>query len=121
MIEKRISSEENGLRLDRYLRLWIPHLPQSIIEKAARKGLLKIAGEKAKPSQRVEEGQVLSFPSSFMNLEESQEEKKTAALTQSDRKWLKSLILYEDEDLLVLNKPAGIAVQGGTNQKKIFG
>lgn len=116
--EKRISAEENGLRLDRCLRLWIPHLQQSLIEKAARRGLLKLAGTKAKPSQRVAEGQILSFPSSFLNLEERVEEKTPAPLTHADRKWLKELILYEDDDILVLNKPAGIAVQGGTNQSK---
>lgn len=116
--EKRISAEENGLRLDRCLRLWVPHLPQSLIEKAARRGLLKIAGNKAKPSQRVAEGQMLSFPSSFLNLEERTEEKTPVPLTHADRKWLKELILYEDDDILVLNKPAGIAVQGGTNQHK---
>lgn len=117
-IEKRISTEENGLRLDRCLRLWIPHLQQSIIEKAARKGLLKISGIKAKPSQRLEEGQTLSFPSSFLNLEERIEEKIITSLTHGDRKWLKGLILYEDGDILVLNKPAGIAVQSGTKQKR---
>lgn len=116
--EKKISAEENGLRLDRCLRLWIPHLPQSVIEKAARKGLLKIEGDKAKPPQRVEEGQILSFPSFFLNLEELEVEKKPKPLTSGDRKWLKNLILFENKEILVLNKPAGIAVQGGTNQKK---
>lgn len=118
IIEKRISPEENGLRLDRCLRLWIPHLPQSVIEKAARKGLLKVEGTKSKPSYRVEEGQNLSFPIFFTDFEEQVEEKKRATLTNADRKWLKGMILYEDSDLLVLNKPAGIAVQSGTNQRK---
>jgi len=118
VIEKRISPEENGLRLDRCLRLWIPHLPQSIIEKGARKGLLKVEGIKSKPSHRVTEGQTLSFPSFFVDFEERVEEKRPTPLTNADRKWLKGLILYEDSDILVLNKPAGIAVQSGTNQRK---
>lgn len=118
VIEKRISPEESGLRLDRCLRLWIPHLPQSVIEKAARKGLLKVEGTKSKPSYRVEEGQILSFPTFFVDFEEQVEEKRQTVLTNADKKWLKGLILYEDPDILVLNKPAGIAVQSGTNQKK---
>ena len=118
IIEKRISPEENGIRLDRCVRLWIPHLPQSVIEKAARKGLLKVEGNKAKPSHRVEEGQILSFPSFFADYEERVEETRPTILTNADRKWLKGMILYEDADILVLNKPAGIAVQSGTNQKK---
>lgn len=118
VIEKKISPEENGLRLDRCLRLWIPHLLQSVIEKAARKGLLKVEGKKEKPSYRVEEGQILSFPSFFADYEERVEETRQTILTNADRKWLKGMILYEDSDILVLNKPAGIAVQSGTNQKK---
>lgn len=117
-IEKRISSEESGLRLDRCLRLWIPHLLQSIIEKSARKGLLKVDGKKEKPSYRMKEGQILSFPAGFRDLEEREEERQPTILTNADRKWLKSLILYEDDNVLVLNKPAGVAVQGGTNQRK---
>lgn len=117
LLEKTVSAEENGLRLDRYLRLWVPHLPQSLIEKAARKGSLRVAGTKATPSLRLQTGQTLSFPASFMALEEREEEKKPLILTHADKKWLKGLILYEEPDFLVLNKPAGIAVQGGTNQK----
>jgi 23S rRNA pseudouridine955/2504/2580 synthase len=118
IIEKTISADENGARLDRCLRLWIPYLPQSVIEKTARKGLIKLEGNKVKPSHRVETGQTLSVPAFFLELEERGKEKKPTILTQADRKWLKSLILYEDSDLLVINKPAGIAVQSGTKQTK---
>lgn len=118
IIERKVSLEEQGLRLDRCLRLWIPHLPQSMIEKAARKKLLKVEGTPAKPAQRLEEGQTLSFPAAFEHCEKRQEEKKPLVLTAADRKWLKSLILYEDKDILVFNKPSGIAVQSGTNQNK---
>ncbi|MBY0293392.1 MAG: RluA family pseudouridine synthase [Alphaproteobacteria bacterium] len=115
---RTVSLEEHGTRLDRCLRLWIPHLPQSLIEKAVRKGDLKLQNVKAKASTRVEEGQILSFPQSFLNLETEVPKRVPKALTHTERKWLKSLILYEDADILALNKPAGIAVQGGTNQKK---
>ncbi len=117
-VTKTVSSEEDGMRLDRCLRLWIPKLPQGLIEKAARKGLLKINDAKAKPSLRVEEGQTISFPKSFINLDLDAPQKKLVTLTHADRKWLKDLILYQDTDILVLNKPAGIAVQGGTKQSK---
>ena len=80
--------------------------------------MIKIEGTKAKPSTRVEEGQILSVPAFFLELEERGKEKRPTVLTHADKKWLKSLILYEDSDLLVLNKPAGIAVQSGTKQTK---
>lgn len=115
---KTVSTEEGGARLDRCLRLWIPKLPQSLIEKAARKGYLKVDEVKAKPSLRVEEGQQVSFPQSFLNLDLTLLPKKLLSLTQAERKWLQELILYQDKDIVVLNKPSGIAVQGGTKQRK---
>lgn len=115
---RKVSSEESGIRLDRCLRLSIPHLPQGLIEKAARKGILRIEDTKAKPSTRVEEGQILTFPKSFLTLKPEVEKKKQNVLTHAERKWLKGLILYEDSDILVLNKPAGIAVQSGTKQRR---
>jgi 23S rRNA pseudouridine955/2504/2580 synthase len=118
MIEKKITTQEQGARLDRCLRLWIPHLQQAIIERAARKGLLKIDGKKAKPSHRVLEGQILSYPKGFMGLEIDVPPQEELHLTNAERKWIKSLIIHEDEDLVVLNKPAGIPVQKGTKQHK---
>lgn len=117
-IEKIVSQDHDGIRLDRCLRLWIPHLQQSVIEKAARKGQLLVEGKKAKPALRVQEGQTILYPAFFAELTEENEPKKVMTLTTADKKWLKSLIMYEDADLLVLNKPPGIAVQGGTNQRK---
>jgi 23S rRNA pseudouridine955/2504/2580 synthase len=117
---KKVTQEEAGTRLDRCLRLWIPKLPQSLIEKAVRKGILKVDGIKAKASFRVNLGQEVSFPASFLNLKEEPSQQKTLSLTltQAERKWLKSLILFQNEDILVLNKPAGISVQRGTKQYK---
>jgi 23S rRNA pseudouridine955/2504/2580 synthase len=118
IIEKTVLSEEAGLRLDRFLRLSIPHLPQGLIEKAARQGQLKVGGEKVKPSHRIQEGDVISFPESFGNLQDEVQKKAPKALSHAERKWLKDHILYEDDDVVVLNKPAGIAVQSGTKQHK---
>jgi len=118
LIEKKVTPDEAGLRLDRFMRLWAPHVPQGVVEKAARKGLLKVEGKKAKPSYRMEGGQILSFPSFFLHYEEQKEKKNPTLLTNADKKWLNGLILFENSDLLVLNKPAGIAVQSGTKQRK---
>lgn len=118
LTERKVSEEESGMRLDRCLRLWIPRLPQGIIEMSARKGRLRVEGEKQKPSFRVQVNQIVSFPSSFVTLSEEPLEKKPKPLTAADKKWLQDLILFEDAEIVVLNKPAGIAVQGGTNQTK---
>lgn len=118
LIEKIVGEQENGIRLDRCLRLWISSLPQGLIEKAARKGNLKIQGIKAKPSTRIEEGQIISFPKSFQNLSFDAPKKISKILTVADKKWLKGLILFENKEVIVINKPAGISVQSGTKQSK---
>lgn len=118
MAEKVVTQDEADVRVDRCLRLWVPKLPQGLIEKAARKGLLRIEGDKVKPSSRVKEGQKVSFPESFLSLDLQLEKKKPKVLTRADRQWLKSLIIYEDKDMVVLNKPAGVPVQSGTKQTK---
>lgn len=116
--DRQVTREGTHTRLDRCLRLWIPQLPQVLIEKAARKGQLRVDGKKTKPSLRVQEGQTISFPVSFLDLEEKTEKKIPQALTQAEKKWIKSLILYEDTEIIVLNKPRGIAVQRGTKQHR---
>src|SRR3990167_4748442 len=118
LVDKAVSTEEEGMRLDRCLRLWAPGLPQGLIEKAARKGTLKIDAKKALPKSRVAKDQTISFPKSFLSLEGERKPKITYPLTQAERKWIKGMILYEDGDLLILNKPPGLAVQGGTKQGK---
>lgn len=117
---RKIKQDEAEMRLDRCLRLWIPKLPQSLIEKAVRKGILKVDGMKVKASFRVNIDQEVSFPASFLDLKEepSQQKSFSLTLTQTERKWLKTLILFQNENILVLNKPAGIAVQRGTKQYK---
>lgn len=118
LTEKTVSQEENGLRLDKCLRLWSASLPQGLIEKAARKGILRVEGAKVKPSLRVKEGERVSFPPYFLSIKGEDKKRKPKILTHADRNWLKNLILFEDSDLFVINKPAGIAVQGGTGQSK---
>lgn len=117
---KTVSAEEGGARLDRCLRLWCAHLPQSLLEKASRKGLLTINGKKAKPADRVQEGQTIAFPSSFLSISgpTSTPTAKPVVLTKAERAWIQNMIVYQDKDLFVLNKPAGIAVQSGTQIKK---
>lgn len=118
LVEKIVSEEEAGTRLDRCLRLWVPGLPQGMIEKGVRKGLVRLNGEKVKPSFRVELGQRLTFPQTFLTLELKTEKKVQRELTEKDREWIQSLIIYEDKDIVVINKPSGVAVQGGTKQSK---
>lgn len=118
LINKAVTTEEKGARLDRCLRLWIPHLQQSLIEKAVRKGEIRVDGRKTKTSARLDVGQSISFPEQFQALADVLPIKTKKPLTHNERKWIKSLIIFEDKDIVVINKPANVPVQKGTKQYK---
>ncbi|WCR58290.1 MAG: Ribosomal large subunit pseudouridine synthase C [Wolbachia endosymbiont of Ctenocephalides felis wCfeJ] len=106
---KTILVEDNNVRLDRYIRRIFPNLKQSAIEKSLRRGLIKVDACKAKSSDRVNSGQTITIK--YLDY---------IGNTSSDRKYneglvnlLRDNILYEDEYILAINKPAGVIVQGG--------
>ncbi|RDD34941.1 Ribosomal large subunit pseudouridine synthase C [Wolbachia endosymbiont of Cylisticus convexus] len=110
---KAILVEDNNVRLDRYIRKIFSDLKQSVIEKSLRKGLIKVDNCKAKSSDRVNSGQTITIR--YLDYIEN---------TNSDRKYneklanlLRENILYEDEYILAINKPAGVIVQGGIKVK----
>ncbi len=110
---KTILIEDDNVRLDRYIRRIFPDLKQSVIEKSLRKGLIKVNDCKAKSSDRVNSGQTITLK--HLNYIEN---------ANSDRKYKEKLvnllrenILYEDEYILAINKPAGVIVQGGVKVK----
>jgi len=112
-----------GQRLDRWLRTQFPHFKQAFIEKSLRKGLIRINGNKVTAAHRLVEGENISITLSLLSPSSSpshcpRPEKALVPLTLEERQWLESLIVWEDNDLLVLNKPAGLAVQGGTKTQR---
>ncbi|WFW29834.1 MAG: RluA family pseudouridine synthase [Wolbachia endosymbiont of Menacanthus eurysternus] len=110
---KNIPIKNDNVRLDRYIRKIFPNLRQSIIEKSLRKKLIKVDGHKAKSNNRVSSQQTITIkhPNYIINnnLEYKHKEKLLNLLRNN--------ILYEDEYILAINKPAGIIVQGGTKTK----
>jgi 23S rRNA pseudouridine955/2504/2580 synthase len=107
-----VTADEAGMRVDRFLEARFPGLSFSHIQRVIRKGELRVNGRRAQPKQRLEAGQAVRIPP--LRLE--QERPRTAAgeAEAKTRDFLKSITLYEDADVLVLNKPMGLAVQGGS-------
>jgi 23S rRNA pseudouridine955/2504/2580 synthase len=106
---------EDGVRLDRWFRRRWPHVSQIQVQKLARSGQIRVDGSRAKPEQRLTAGAMIRVPP----LPEGPKPgDPKPALEQRDIAFAKSLVLYEDEEVLVLNKPAGLAVQGGTKTIK---
>jgi 23S rRNA pseudouridine955/2504/2580 synthase len=105
------------MRLDRWLRKTYPALTQGAIEKHLRLGKIRVDGRKVTASTRVIIGQKIDVPDTFTAFIEKKIPSKsspTYILTSEDEKYLESMILWEDEEIMVLNKPAGLASQGGS-------
>lgn len=108
---RNVSDDEDGMRLDRWFKTHYAGLPHSRLEKLLRTGQVRVDGGRVKANTRLEAGQSIRVPP-LLDAPPPAGAKKT--LSKADRGFLKSITLYEDDDLLVLNKPSGLAVQGGT-------
>lgn len=108
---RNVSEDEDGMRLDRWFKTHYVGLPHSRLEKLLRTGQVRVDGGRVKASTRLVAGQTVRVPP-LPDGPTPPGPKR--ALSKADRDFLASITLYEDDDLLVLNKPSGIAVQGGT-------
>jgi 23S rRNA pseudouridine955/2504/2580 synthase len=107
----KVSADEAGMRVDRFVEARFPGLSFSHIQRIIRKGELRVNGKRAQPRQRLEVGQAVRIPPLRLEPRPPARDAKTGNET---RDFLKSITLYEDADVLVLNKPMGLAVQGGS-------
>lgn len=115
MIKQTISDDDNDIRLDRWFKRHVPSLQHSVLEKLLRKGDVRLDGKKVKASERIVAGQVLSHPDMGGEVEIV---KAKPIVSADDAKFLQKLVIYKDENVLVINKPFGLAVQGGTKVKR---
>ena len=118
--EQRVTASYAGRRLDVWLKHHRPDLPYGLIQKLLRKRRIHVDGRRAGRDQLLQEGQTISVLADLKEGEKNipKAPPKTATLRSCDQKWLSILenaILYEDDHLLVIDKPLGLAVQGGTN------
>ena len=107
-----VTADENEMRIDRFLESRFPQLSFSHIQRIVRKGELRVDGKRADSKDRLSEGQTVRIPP--LKLEQQAERPRSAKADTDTVGFLRSITLYEDDDVMVLNKPAGLAVQGGS-------
>ncbi|GAA0283218.1 hypothetical protein LNAOJCKE_1558 [Methylorubrum aminovorans] len=107
-----VAPDEAGMRIDRFLGARFPQLPFTRVQSIVRKGELRVDGKRAKPNDRLEPGSSVRVPP--LKLEQPADRPRSAAKIDGDAEFLRLLILYEDADMMILNKPFGLAVQGGS-------
>ena len=100
------------MRVDRFLEARFPGLSFSHIQRIIRKGELRVNGKRARPKDRLAAGQAVRIPPLRLDAPKPLSPQREA--DEKTRALLKSFTLYEDADVLVLNKPMGLAVQGGS-------
>ncbi|MEA1938433.1 MAG: RluA family pseudouridine synthase [Pseudomonadota bacterium] len=109
---RTVTNDENGMRLDRWLRQYVPQVTQGWIQKNARKGSVRIGGARAKADTRLAAGQAVRIPpvpEAKAPAPKSYRPPDPELVAE-----IESRILYRDADLLIIDKPYGLAVQGGS-------
>ena len=107
----KVNSQDDGMRLNRWFLKYYPDLPLSRLQKLLRTKQIKVDGKRADTSLKLCSGQEIRIPPIECQIEKT--EKKI--VTDKDEKFIKSLVIYKDKNIIILNKPSGLAVQGGTN------
>ena len=106
-----VTGDESGMRVDRFLQARMPDLSFARIQRAIRKGEVRVDGKRVDANDRLEPGQMVRIPPLRVTPPPRPSGDGAADKTLG---FLKSIALYEDADVLVLNKPMGLAVQGGS-------
>jgi 23S rRNA pseudouridine955/2504/2580 synthase len=136
METRTVEADEAGMRLDRWFKTHYPELSFGHLQKLLRSGQIRIDGGRVKTNARLEPGQSIRVPplSAGVPIKGGQTgaephaaregtrgpeaalqpHSQSRGAARDDAAFLRSVTLYEDDDVLVLNKPAGLAVQGGS-------
>lgn len=114
----RITAEEAGQRLDRWLSGRFPGIGHGRLQKWFRTGQVRIDGKRVKGSARLEQDQDVRVPPVVIEPPAAERKARPELPDQALIADLMSRVLYEDKDILAIDKPAGLAVQGGSGTKR---
>jgi len=106
-----VERDEDGIRLDRWFRRHYPGLAHGRLEKLLRTGQIRLDGKRAKAGDRVTEGQTLRLPPEVIHAAPGERKPRPKAVQGES---LEPYVLYMDSSVIVLNKPPGLATQGGS-------
>ena len=112
-----VVEDEADMRLDRWFRLRFPGLSMAHLNRIVRKGEVRVDGKRAETSLRLNEGDNVRVPPLRLD-DPAMPSVRRATESQADVDFLRSITLFEDAHILVLNKPHGLAVQGGPGVKR---
>lgn len=115
-----VAADDDGIRIDRWFKRHFPALGHGQLEKLLRTGQVRLDGKRVKAGARLSVGQVIRLPPQLHTIHSPVDEKSPdsqtahAQLPERERTFAESLVIHQDSSVLVLNKPSGLATQGGS-------
>ncbi|MFL6759081.1 RluA family pseudouridine synthase [Sphingomonas sp.] len=109
-----VDDDDDGIRLDRWFKRHLPDVSFNLVSRWARTGQLRLGGKRAVPGDRVEAGQEIRVPPLESAPARARPQTKRNPLTEDEAQFVRDLVIYEDPNAFVFNKPPGLATQGGT-------
>lgn len=109
-----VEEDAEGMRLDRWIKKRFPALSQGRVEKLLRTGQIRLDGSRAKSNTRLMAGQSVRMPPLKTDVANAPAYRAMERTSKADKLLLESAILHQDHHVLVIDKPAGLAVQGGS-------
>ena len=110
-----VAPDDDGIRLDRWFKRHLPDTSFTTVAKWARTGQLRVDGARAAPGDRITAGQTLRFPPPDpVQVAGKPPKRERPPLTEDEVAFARELVIHQDPQAFVLNKPPGLATQGGT-------
>ncbi len=110
-----VGEDDDGIRLDRWFKRHLPEVSFNLVSRWSRTGQLRVDGKKAIPGDRIETGQEIRIPPLAAQPERTvRPQVRRDPLTDDEARFVREMVMHEDAHGFVLNKPPGLATQGGT-------
>jgi 23S rRNA pseudouridine955/2504/2580 synthase len=110
-----VSEDDDGIRLDRWFKRHAPEVSFNMVSRWSRTGQLRLNGNKAVPGDRIEAGQEIRFPPpETAPARSARPRPRRELLSDDEARFVREMVIHQDPQAFVLNKPPGLATQGGT-------
>jgi 23S rRNA pseudouridine955/2504/2580 synthase len=110
-----VAADDDGIRLDRWFKRHLPDATFNLVSRWARTGQLRVDGKRATPGDRIAAGQAIRVPpADAAAVAAAKPARKRRVLTDDEMAFARDMVIFKDDAALVINKPPGLAAQGGT-------
>ena len=110
----KVKDIDDGMRLNRWFLKYYPNITMGRLQKLLRTKQIKVDGSRAETSLKLVAGQIIRIPP--LKNDEAEPE-KSKILLPKEIEFMQSLVIFKDDNIIAINKPSGLAVQGGTNTR----